>query len=53
MKFLPGTKNSRMCLRRKMWRPCLSIDHIIAPSLGITKKNCAKNKLFDEYEKEL
>jgi hypothetical protein len=31
VKFLPKTKNSRICLRRKMQTPCLSIDHMTAP----------------------
>ncbi len=30
MKFLPNTKNSRMCLKREMQTPCPSIDHMIA-----------------------
>ncbi len=31
MKFLPNTKNSRMCLKIEMQTPCPSIDHMIAP----------------------
>jgi hypothetical protein len=31
MKFLPNTKNSRMCLKREMWTPCPNIDHMTTP----------------------
>jgi hypothetical protein len=31
MKFLPCTKNSKMCLKREMQTPCPNIDHITTP----------------------
>ncbi len=31
MKFLPSTKNLRMCLKRKIWTPYPSIDHTTTP----------------------
>ncbi len=31
MRLFPNTKNSRMCLRRKMRTPCPSINHTTSP----------------------
>ncbi len=53
MKFLPNTKNSRMCLRRKMQTHYPNIDHTIVPLILWKQNNlhldpstiCHKTKL--------
>jgi hypothetical protein len=39
MKFLPNTKNSKMCLKRGMWTFCPNINHMIAPLILWKKCN--------------
>jgi hypothetical protein len=39
IKFLPSINNSRICLKKEMWTPCLNINHMIAPLVSWKEYN--------------